>query len=53
MDSYDFVVSTLQAMAPARLQEAIKFAKQDIMRFVCLATHLNTKPITADKQLFT
>jgi uncharacterized damage-inducible protein DinB len=33
MDSYDFVISTLQAMTPEQLQESIKFAgKIDITR---------------------
>jgi len=32
-DSYNFVISTLQAMTSGQLQETIKFAKQDITRF--------------------
>jgi uncharacterized damage-inducible protein DinB len=32
MDSYDWVISTLQAMTPAQMQETIKFANQDISR---------------------
>ena len=32
MDSYDFVISTLQNMTPEQLQETTKFAKYDITR---------------------
>ena len=32
MDSYDWVISTLQAETPEQLQETIKFANQDITR---------------------
>jgi uncharacterized damage-inducible protein DinB len=32
MDSYDWVISTLQAMTPAQMQETVKFANQDITR---------------------
>jgi uncharacterized damage-inducible protein DinB len=32
MDSYDFVISTLQNMTPDQLQETTKFAKYDITR---------------------
>jgi uncharacterized damage-inducible protein DinB len=32
MDSYDWVISTLQSMTPTQLQETIKFAKWDITR---------------------
>ena len=32
MDSYDFVISALQAMTPAQMQETIKFANQDMTR---------------------
>jgi len=33
MESYDFVINALQGMTPDRLQETIKFHKQDITRF--------------------
>ncbi|HEY4327158.1 MAG TPA: DinB family protein [Mucilaginibacter sp.] len=33
MDSYDFAISTLQAMTPAQLAETIKFHSEDITRF--------------------
>jgi uncharacterized damage-inducible protein DinB len=32
MDSYDWVISTLQAETPEQLQETVKFANQDITR---------------------
>jgi uncharacterized damage-inducible protein DinB len=32
MDSYDWVITTLQGMTPAQLQETIKFGKWDITR---------------------
>jgi uncharacterized damage-inducible protein DinB len=32
MDSYDWVISTLQNMTPAQMQETTKFGKQDITR---------------------
>jgi uncharacterized damage-inducible protein DinB len=32
MDSYDWVISTLQAMTPAQMDETIKFANQDFTR---------------------
>jgi uncharacterized damage-inducible protein DinB len=32
MDSYDWVISTLQAEKPEQLQETVKFANQDITR---------------------
>lgn len=36
MDSYDFVINSLQAMTPAQLNETVKFAKQDISRFALI-----------------
>ena len=33
MANYDFVISTLQAMTPAQLNETIKFANQDVTKF--------------------
>jgi uncharacterized damage-inducible protein DinB len=33
MDSYDYVIATLQGMTAAQLQETIKFANQDISKF--------------------
>jgi uncharacterized damage-inducible protein DinB len=33
MDSYDFMISTLQGMTPEQLRETIKFGKQDVTRF--------------------
>jgi uncharacterized damage-inducible protein DinB len=32
MDSYDWVISTLQSMTPAQMQETIKFANQEMTR---------------------
>jgi len=32
MDSYDWVITTLQGMTPAQMQETVKFANQDITR---------------------
>ncbi|MDB4902353.1 MAG: damage-inducible protein DinB [Mucilaginibacter sp.] len=32
MDSYDWVINTLQGMTPEQLQETVKFANQDITR---------------------
>jgi uncharacterized damage-inducible protein DinB len=32
MDSYDWVISTLQAMTPAQMEETIKFANQEFTR---------------------
>jgi uncharacterized damage-inducible protein DinB len=29
LDSYDFAISSIQAMTPAQLQETIKFAQKD------------------------
>ncbi len=32
MDSYDYVISAIQAMTPAQLQETIKFAGQELTK---------------------
>jgi len=36
MDSYDFVIATIQAMTPAQLQETVKQGNKDIPRAVIL-----------------
>jgi len=33
MDSYDYVIATLQGMTPAQLQETVNFAKKTISKF--------------------
>ena len=36
MDSYDFVISCIQGMTPAQLQENIKFAGKDLPKILIL-----------------
>ena len=55
MESYDFVISSLQAMTPAQMQETVSLENQKVTRTKSRpsAKHSSTKPITAGNVRYT